>query len=281
MSALLDPLQFPFMRAGFAELLLLAMACGLIGPLVVQRNLTFFGHALSHTTFPALVLAAVVGSNPALAAGLGATLSVGLVFALQRTTAIREDGAIGIVYAGLFAAGVILVGWFHIKSPDVSAAVTGNLLGVGGSDLLISTVLLAALIVGLGLLYRPLVFVAFDRSSAQAQALPVHALDAIMLMATAATAVVAVKSVGVILTVALLVTPAAAARLWAGELPRIMLLSAVFVALAGAVGLYVAYYTRIAPAAVIVLVLGGFFALSLLRGTRPAAARYGFRTDTR
>ena len=281
MSAVVEPLQFGFMRAGIAEVFLLAVACGLIGPFVVQRNLTFFGHALSHTVFPALVVGVVLGISPPLAAAVGATFSALLVFVLQRSPSVSEDSAVGIVYAGLFAAGVVLVGWFHIKSPDVSAAVTGNLLAVSAIDLLVSAVLVLLLLTGTRLLFRGLVCVSFDRSSALALGLPVRALDAALLLATAGTAVVAVKAVGVILTVALLVTPAATARLWSNDLKQIMPISAGFVATAGVVGLYVAYYTRVSPAAIIVLVLGAFFGLSVLRGTRPAGQPYGFRTHTR
>src|SRR3984893_8370024 len=202
------------MRSGLVEVLLLGVACGLVGPFVVQRKLTFFGHALSHTIFPALVLAAVLGVNPLLAASLGATLTVGLVFRLERRRDVGQDSAVGTIMVGLFALGVVLVGWFRVRSPDVGAAVVGNLLGIGTSDLVASSALVLVLAGGIGLAYRPLVLVSFDRLSGRALALPVPPLDLILLSAIAATAVVSVKVVGVILTMAMLASPAAAARLW-------------------------------------------------------------------
>jgi ABC-type Mn2+/Zn2+ transport system permease subunit len=279
----LDPLRYPFMRTGLLEVVLLGVACGVIGPFVVQRQLTFFGHALSHTIFPALVLAAVLRVNPLLAASLGAALTVGLVFRLQRRSNVGQDSAVGTILVGLFALGVVLVGWFRVRSPDVGAAVVGNVLGIGPSDLVVSGALVVLLLVGMGLVYRPLVLVSFDRLGARALALPVPPLDLMLLAAIAATAVVSVKVVGVILTVAMLVTPAAAARLWSAHLPRIMLLTGLFGALAGTVGLYAVYYVAIAPAAVVVIVLGALFSVSVTvapRGPVRRGLRHAIRQPT-
>jgi ABC-type Mn2+/Zn2+ transport system permease subunit len=273
LDLVLDPLRYPFMRNGLLEVLLLGGACGLIGPFVVQRKLTFFGHALSHTIFPALVVAAVLGVSPLVAASLGAVLTVGLVFRLQRRRDVGQDSAVGTIMVGLFALGVVLVGWFRVRSPDVGAAIVGNLLGIGPADLLVSGALLLVLFVSIRQVYRPLVLVSFDRLAAKALALPVPPLDLLLLAAIAATAVVSVKVVGVILTVAMLVTPASAARLWSARLPRIMLLSAIFGALAGTLGLYAAYYVPIAPAAVVVMVLGALFLVSVLSAPRGLVRR--------
>src|SRR4030081_1125694 len=103
LDLVLGPLRYPFMRKGLLEVLLLAAACGVLGPFVVQRKLTFFGHALSHTIFPALVLAAVLHMSPLLAASVGATLTVGLVFRLQRRRDVGQDSAVGTIMVGLFA----------------------------------------------------------------------------------------------------------------------------------------------------------------------------------
>jgi manganese/iron transport system permease protein len=268
LDLLVDAVRYPFMRSGLLEVVLLGVACGLIGPFVVERKLTFFAHALSHTIFPALVLGAVLRLSPLLAAAVGSTLSVGLVFQLQRRRNVGEDSAVGTIFVGLFALGVVLVGWFGLRTADVGAAVVGNLLGIGPSDLIVSGALCGVLTATIGMLYRPLVLVSFDRLAAHALALPVALLDLILLCAVAATAVVSVKVVGVILTVALLVTPAAAARMWSARLPRIMALAGCFGVLAGTTGLYTAYFAPIAPAAVVVLVLGGLFGMSVLIAPR-------------
>jgi manganese/iron transport system permease protein len=267
-AALLGPLGYPFMLRGLLEALLLGAACGLVGIFVVQRNLTFFAHALSHTVFPALVLATVLRVDLALGALVGTVVTLALILGLQRQRGVGEDSAVGIVFIGLLALGVVLVGLFRVRSRDVGAALVGNILGVGEGDLLLGAGLLLGLGVAVGALYRPLLLASFDRLSARALGLPLGLLDLILLAMVASTAVVSVKVVGIILTVAVLVTPAAAARLWARRVPTIMLLSAALGALAGASGLYVAYYVPIAPAAIIVLVLSALFAVSVLFAPR-------------
>jgi manganese/iron transport system permease protein len=274
-ALLIDPLQYAFMRTGLIEVLMLGAACGLVGPFVVHRNLTFFGHALSHTILPALVVATVVGVNAPAAALIGALLTVALVYQLQRVRDVGDDSAVGVIFVGLFALGVVLVSWFRVKSPDVAAAVVGNVLGIGTLDLQVTGVLVCALGLAVALVYRPLVLVSFDRLAAEALALPIALLDLVLLTGIAATAVVGVKVVGVILTVALLVTPAAAARQWSAHLPRNLVLSATFIWLAGAIGLYGAYYLPIAPAALIVLVLAVFFCSSVAVGALRRRPRAG------
>lgn len=267
-TLLLDPLAEPFMRNGLLEVLLLGAACGPIGAFVVQRNLTFLAHALSHTLFPALVLAAILRLDPLVGAIFGAALTLAIVFGLRRRPDVGEDSAVGIAFVGLFALGVVLVGLFRLRARDVGAALVGNLLGIGPTDLALSAGLVIVLAAALGLLYRPLVLTSFDRVSALALGLPVALLDLVLLVLVAGTTIVGVQVVGVILTVAALVTPAATARLWVRRLPRIMLLAAALGALAGLVGLYVAYYVPVSPAGIIVLVLSSAFGLSVLIAPR-------------
>src|SRR5438046_4325819 len=115
----LDPLQYAFMRNGLLEVLLLSFACGLVGVFVVQRELTFFAHALSHTICPAVVVAAVLRLDLTLGALVGAALSIALIFRLQRQREVGHSGAVGVVLIVLFAVGVVLVGLFRVKSADV------------------------------------------------------------------------------------------------------------------------------------------------------------------
>ncbi len=277
LGLLLDPLAYPFMANGLLEVLLLAGAAGLVGPFIVHRNLTFFAHALSHTVFPALVLAAVLRASPVLGAAVGAAITVALVFGLRRASPeVRDDSAVGITFIGLFALGVVLVGLLRVRSRDVAAAVTGNLLGVGATELVTSAVLLVGLLAVLALVGRPLVLSTFDPLAARAVGLPVAALDLLLLAMVAGTAIVGVDVVGVILTVAVLVTPAATAHFWHGPLGWTMAVAGFTSALAGVVGLYAAYYVPVAPAAVIVLALGLAFAFSAVVSPRGLFGRRGW-----
>jgi ABC-type Mn2+/Zn2+ transport system permease subunit len=268
LGVLTAPLEYAFMRNGLLEVVLLGTCCGLVGPFVVHRKLTFFGHALSHTMLPALVMGSLLGISTLLAAAVGGLVTLALVHQLRGRQQVGEDSAVGVVFVGLFALGVVLVGWFRIKSADLGAAMVGNLLGIGPTDLVVSGVLLLMLATLMWLVYRPLVLVAFDQLAARAQGLPLGGIDLLMLGAIATTTVVGVKAVGVILTVAVLVTPAASARQWSSSLLHNMALAAVFTWVAGSLGLYGGYYVRIAPAALVVLVLSAIFCLSLAFGPR-------------
>jgi ABC-type Mn2+/Zn2+ transport system permease subunit len=267
-AVLVDPLAYAFMRNGLLEVVLLGVACGLVGVFVVHQRLTFFGHALSHTVFPALVVATALRVDLTLAALVGAAATVGLVLVLRAQRDVGDDSAVGIVFIGLLALGVVLIGLLRIRSQLVADVLVGDVLGVSAVDLAVS----AALVVLVGslvlALYRPFVLVAFDRESARAIGLPVLALDLLLLGLVAATATVGVRVVGVVLTVAVLVAPAATALLWVRRVPSAMALAAVIAAGAGVLGLYLTYHVPIAPGSVVVLLLTAAFVASVLLGPR-------------
>src|SRR5207245_11753345 len=133
---LFDPLSYPFMRTGLMELLLLAAAAGAVGSLVVLRGLTFFGHALSHTVFPGVVVAYLLGLAPVAGALAAASATVALIAALLGRPRLGSDSAIGIVFLGLFALGILLVGLFRVRAAAIGDALVGNILGVDGGELL-------------------------------------------------------------------------------------------------------------------------------------------------
>lgn len=267
-AALVDPLAYAFMRNGLLEVVLLGVACGLVGVFVVHQRLTFFGHALSHTVFPALVVATALRVDLTLAALVGTAATIGLVLALRAQRDVGDDSAVGIVFIGLLALGVVLIGLLRIRSQLVADVLVGDVLGVSAADLAASAglvLLVGSLVLAL---YRPLVLVAFDRGSARAIGLPVFALDLLLLGLVAATATVGVRVVGVVLTVAVLVAPAATALLWVRRVPSAMALAAAIAAGAGVLGLYLTYHVPIAPGSVLVLLLTVAFVASALLGPR-------------
>jgi len=271
--ALVDPLGYAFMRNGLAAVLLMGIACGLVGVFVVHQRLTFFGHALSHTVFPALVVATALRVDLTLGALLGTAATVGLVLALRAQRDVGDDSAVGVVFTGLLALGVVLVGLLRVRSQVVADVLIGNVLGVSTLDLAASAALVALIGLVVSALYRPLVLVAFDRGSARALGLPVLALDLVLLGLVAGTATVGVRVVGVVLTVAVLVAPAATALLWVRRVPSAMALAAAIAGGAGALGLYVTYVVPVAPASVIVLLLTAAFVGSAAFGPRGVLRR--------
>jgi manganese/iron transport system permease protein len=261
-AALAAPLGYAFMRNGLAAVVLMGVACGLVGVFVVHQRLTFFGHALSHTVFPALVVATALQIDLTLGALLGTAATVAFVLGLRAQRDVGDDSAVGIVFIGLLALGVVLVGLLRIRSQVVAGVLVGDVLGVSTLDLLVSAGLVALIGLVVLALHRPLVLVAFDRGSARALGLPVLVLDLVLLGLVAATATVGVRVVGVVLTVAVLVAPAATALLWARRVPSAIALSAAIAGGAGVLGLYLTYYVPVAPAAAIVLLLTAAFAAS-------------------
>jgi manganese/iron transport system permease protein len=254
------------MRYGLVEVALLGIASGLVGVFVVQRQMTFYSHALSHTIFPAVVVASAFKIDLTLGAALGAALTIALIFGLQRRTEVGHSSAVGVVFIALFALGVVLIGVLRVRSPEVGASLVGNVLGASGGDLILSAGLVATLAVLLRLLFWPLVLSSFDPGAARGLGLPVALLDLVLLGMVAATAILGVRVAGVILTTALIVAPAAAALRWTRRMRPAMLLAGFIGAGAGCAGLLVAYYAPVAPAAVMVLALVAVFAVSVALG---------------
>jgi len=272
LAAFVDPLQYAFMRNALVELVLLGAASGLVGVFVVRRQLTFFAHALSHTIFPGVLIAALLRVDLTLGALVAAILTVALVAGLQRRADVGHAGAVGVIFITLFALGVVMIGLFRVQAPDVGASLVGDVIGVSTGDLILSAAVLLVLGLIVWLLYWPLVLSSFDRSAA-AISLPLAALDVVLLGLVGGTAVVSVRVVGVILTVAMLVTPAATALQWTRRMRRAMLLTGTVCTLAGIAGLYTAYYVHVAPSSVMVLALTAAFAVSAAFGPRGLIAR--------
>jgi manganese/iron transport system permease protein len=253
MDWLTDPLGLEIFRRALLEAIVMGATCGAIGAYVVLRRLAFIGDALSHAVFPGVVLAYVAGLPifaGAMVAGTVTSLAIAIVSRGQR---IREDTAIGIFFAGAFALGVVLISTQSGYQRDLSAFLVGDLLGVGWDDIAVSAVAGAGVIGVLVALRKELLLVSFDRTFAQALGYPVFALELLLLLLLTATIVVSLSAVGIILVLAMLVTPAATARLLVDRFTPMMVLGAALGALYGIVGWYVSYHLAWSPGGSIVL----------------------------
>jgi manganese/iron transport system permease protein len=268
--ALLDPLQYTFMQRALIEVLLIGLICGAIGAFVITRGLGFIGDAISHAIFPGIVIAFLGRFSffiGALSFGLLTAFGIGV---LSRNQRVREDTAIGILFAGAFSLGVVLISSIHSYTTDLGAILFGNVLGVSNQDVIL-TVALGAIVVGvMYLLYKELLLVAFDRTMAAAVGLPVAWLDQLLLLLLTLTIVISLQAVGNILILAMLITPAATARLFVQRFQALMLLGALIGALCGVIGLYAAYYLNLASGGTIVLFTTAVFLLCFV-----FAPRYG------
>lgn len=272
-SWLTDPLQYSFMQRALLEVVLMGLTTGVIGAYVVLRGWAFLGDALSHAIFPGVVISFLIHASffvGALAFGVVTALTIG---ALARNRRVSEDSAIGVLFAGMFALGIVLISTIQGYTADLASFLFGDVLGVSPSDVLASVLIGLLVLAALILFYKELLLVAFDSDMAESIGLPVWLIDLGLLILIAMTIVVSLRAVGNILVVAMLVTPAAAARLWTDRLLVMMGLSALFGALGGIVGLLVSYHTDLAAGGTIVLVVTFWFGVSLLIAPRHGVLR--------
>ncbi len=259
---LLEPLRYGFLLRALVAAVLVGTLCALVGSYVVLKGLAFIGDALAHVAFTGIVVAFLAGFSfylGALAAAVAAGLGIGWV---TRRVGLSTDTAIGIVFSGLFALGIVLMAiGIRTYTVDLFSYVFGDILAVRSRDLLAIGLAGAVVLVTMLLLYKELLFAHFDPVVAEAAGLPVGALQLLLLLLLSVTVVVSVQAVGVVLVLAMLVTPAATAALVARRMPSMMALAVVFGAVAAAVGFYLSYYLSVPSGGAIVLVATLFFAL--------------------
>jgi manganese/iron transport system permease protein len=265
---LTTPFQLGFMQRALLEVLLMGLTCGVIGAYVVLRGMAFLGDALAHAIFPGVVIAFLLSVNlffGALVFGALTTLGIG---GIARNRRVSEDSAIGVLFTGAFALGVVLISGVKGYTGNLADFLVGQVLGVSPADVIISVVVGALVLGGLAFFHKELLLVALDREMAEAMGLPVAALDLGLLMGIALTIIVSLQAVGNILVVAMLVTPAAAARLWTDRLGVMMAISAGFGMLGGLAGLLISYYGNYAAGGAIVLLVTLIFGVSYVVAPR-------------
>lgn len=283
-ALLVEPFTLPFMARALAEALLLGVLGGVVGVLVVLRRLAFVADAMTHTVFPGVVVgfAAAQAGGVVWGALVAAVLSAVLFTALAHRGRVGEDASLAVLLTGFFAVGVVLVSRRHGYSNDLVTFLFGHILATDRAQVLQTAVLAAVALAVLAALRKELLLRAFDPGAAAALGYPVARLDLVVNLLVALVVVAGVRSVGTVLVVALLVVPAAAARLLTDRLAVLVGLAAGLGALGGWLGLAasyeasVGYGVRLASGATIVLVLVAFYALALpvaaLRRRWPRAA---------
>ncbi|HEY8478140.1 MAG TPA: metal ABC transporter permease [Chloroflexota bacterium] len=271
LGPLFEPFGLPFMQRGMLAVVLVGVTCGVVGAYVVLRGMALFGDALAHAVFPGVVVAYLLSLHVAvgaLVAGCATVLGISLV---ARHTSLRDDTAMGIFYAGAFSLGVVLLSTTRSYARDLASFLLGDVLGVAPEDLALMAGLSLVVLAVTARLYRAFLVTTFDPEYGKASGLPVFWLDVALLLLLALTVVVALRTVGTVLVVALLVIPAATARLWTGHLVAMMAVGAVLGAAAGVGGLLVSYYLNAPSGATVVLVATALFVLSFVLA--PGGAR--------
>jgi manganese/iron transport system permease protein len=266
MSFLLEPLQYEFMQRGMVAAILVGIVCAVVGTYVVLRGMAFFGDALAHTILPGIALGYLLTGSAreplfwwALGTAVFAALSIG---AISKNSEIKEDTAIGIIFAGMFALGIVLISTVRSYAVDLSHFLFGDVLSVSPQGLWLILIFGGLVLLTVFILYKEFLTLSFDPVLAATLRLPVGLLNNLLLTLIAVTVAVSLQTVGVALMVAMLVTPAATAYLLTRHLSTMMFLAALFASLAGIIGLYLSYYLSIASGAAIVLTATLFFVLA-------------------
>ena len=272
---LLQPFSYEFMQRGMLAAILVGIVCAVVGTYVVLRGMAFFGDALAHSILPGIALGYLVSGGAraplfwwALGTAVVAALGIG---AISKNSEIKEDTAIGIIFAGMFALGIALISTVRSYAVDLSHFLFGDVLSVSSQSLWLILLFGGLVLLTIFAFYKEFTTISFDPILATTLRLPVGLLNNLLLVLIAVTVAVSLQTVGVALMVAMLVTPAATAYLLTHRLSKMMILAAIFASLSGAIGLYLSYYLSIASGAAIVLTATMFFMIVLgwkrFRGT--------------
>jgi manganese/iron transport system permease protein len=265
---LLGPLAYAFMVRGLLAAVVVGIVCATVGTYVVLRGMTFFGDALAHAILPGMAVGYLLGGGGreplfwwGLATAILTSLGIGV---LSKGERLKEDTAIGVVFAGMFALGIALISTVRSYTVDLTHFLVGDVLGVSPGDLWLTVIFGGLVILVILAFYKEFLVLSFDPVLASTLRLPAGLLHYLLLALIAITIVVSLQTVGVALMVAMLVTPAATAYLLTRRLPAMMLTGAIIGAVSAVSGLYLSYYVNVASGAAIVLVCTALFVLAFL-----------------
>ena len=242
---LVEPFRAPYMQRALAELLLLAVLAGAVGVQVVLRRLAFVGDALTHAVFPGIVAAFLLGAPVVLGALVAGLAAAALLALLAQRRRVGADAALAILLTSFFAVGVVLVSRTRTYTEDLSAFLFGRVLTVDERQLAETALVALVALGGLVALRKELLLRAFDPEGASALGYPVALLDLAFNVLVALVVVAAARAVGTALVLALLVVPAAGARLVTGRIATMTAVACLLAALAGWLGLAASYQASV------------------------------------
>ena len=260
----LDPFQYTFMIRALVVSVLVGAMCPIIGAYVIARGRSFMGDALAHSVLPGMVVAFMLGFSPLVAAvpaGVGVAALMGFI---SRKTGVSEDTSVGIVFAGMFALGLTMLSTAEGLTIDVEDLLLGQVLGVSTMDVYVSLGLAAMVVAGLYAIHRVAIYTTFDPVSAEVVGIRVGVVDYALLTLLALVIVIGIQAAGIVLVMAMLITPAAAGYLLARRFVGGMIMGAVIGSLSAITGLYLSYYMNIPSGPAMALIATVVFGLAAL-----------------
>jgi ABC-type Mn2+/Zn2+ transport system permease subunit len=267
LASLLEPLTYVFFRRALLASFLVGALCGLVGVYVVLRRMSYIGHGLSHAVFGGAVISYLMQVNFYLGAGLWGVASALLINEVAQRRKLGADAAIGIVTTASFAVGVAGISHQRRFTRNFEAALFGNVLGITPADLWMIAGVAMVAIVGILILYKPLLFTTFDQEVAEVYGIPTHWVNAAFALILAAVILVSMQVMGVTLIAAALVIPASAARLLTQRFDRLLWLASLIGGGVSVLGIYASYYLDLASGATIVLIGTAIFLVAWLIST--------------
>jgi ABC-type Mn2+/Zn2+ transport system permease subunit len=263
-----DILSYTFMQRALVASLLIGTVTSVIGVYVVLRGLAFIGAGIAHASFGGVALGFLLGVNPVASAVVFCLCTAWAIAFTSERAEIKEDTAIGIFFAATMALGVLFIGLMGEYNVDLFGYLFGSVLSVTSSDLWMSSILGAAVLVIIALFFKELLFITFDQEMAQVSGLPAKGLYALLLSIMALTIVLSIKVVGIILVSAMIIIPAASAYQLTEDFRTMMGLSALIGNVSAVTGLLLSYRLDTASGATMVLTATVIFFLSALLSPR-------------
>lgn len=269
-----EPLQYTFIQRALLVTIVASVVCAVLSCWLVLIGWSLMGDAVSHAVLPGVALSYLLGAPFAIGALVFALIAVGAIGIVRNTTLVKEDAAIGVVFTTLFALGIVLISKFPSQI-DLNHILFGNLLGVSQADMWQVFVLGGLAFVVMVVKRRDFTLFAFDRTQAKAVGISPTVLSGLMLTLLALTTVVALQAVGVILVVAMLITPGATAYLLTNRFGRMLVLAPSISVVCAVVGIYVSFYLDVSSGGTVVLTQGTVFTLAyLFSPTQGIVTRY-------
>ena len=267
---ILGPFQYGFMVRALIVSVLVGVMCPILGAYVVTRGRAFMGDALAHSVLPGMVVAFLLGVSPffaAVPAGIVIALLMGTV---SRRTGISEDTSIGIVFAGMFALGLVMLSRASNVNVNIEDLLLGQVLGVTQTDVYVSLALTALVLAGLYAFHRQLVYTTFDQVGASVVGIKTNLVEYVLLGLLALVIVIGIQAAGIVLVMAMLITPAATAYLLARRFVGMMVVGALVGAASAVVGLYLSFYADLPSGPAMALLATLIFAIAaVVKGVIP------------
>ena len=265
LESLIEPLQYSFMQRSLITAVLVGIVCAAVGSYLIVQRLALLGDAISHSVLPGLAIAFMIGADIFVGAFIAGVLSTIIITWIRARSQIKEDAAMGIVFSAFFALGVTLITISQKDNKiDLNHFLFGNILSVTNEEVRNTAIITTIVLLIVILLYKELMFYTFDPIGAQASGLPTNLLNFGLMILIALTIVASLKSVGVILILAMLITPGATAYLLVTRLHHMMILGAAIGVISSISGMYLSYFFNLPSGPAIVLVTFTFFMLAFL-----------------